>query len=321
MRDVIALIELGTDGSARPSAAPTLAAAARAGRPAAAVPVAELPPGLAAELSRWGAARIIGGVADPADLSASAGLLEAALDATAANTIVAPHTRDGREAAARVSAHRGWPIVTDVIAVDADVDGDRLLLTTSALGGAWTVRSSVEGPVVLTVRPGPADPPADAGDEPGFEPLDVVGALPGAHVVSSAPIAAGSRPSLRQAARVVAGGRGLGSIEGFRLAEELADELGAALGASRAAVDAGYAPYAAQVGQTGVTVSPELYVALGISGAIQHRAGMETSKAIVAINTDRDAPIFEIADLGIVGDVVDVVPAAIAEIRRRRGVA
>jgi electron transfer flavoprotein alpha subunit len=130
---------------------------------------------------------------------------------------------------------------------------------------------------------------------------------------------AGGRPEMTEAAIIVAGGRGLGDAEGFRLVEQLADALGAAVGASRAATDAGWYPHQHQIGQTGKTVSPQLYIGCGISGAIQHRAGMQTSQTIVAINKDPEAPIFSLVDFGVVGDLHTVLPQATEQIRKRKG--
>jgi electron transfer flavoprotein alpha subunit len=222
---------------------------------------------------------------------------------------------DGKEIGGRLAARLGSGLLVDVVEVKEGATGVH-----SIFGGAFTVEAQATGDTpVITVRPGAieAEPAAGAGEVANVEvPAQAENAT---KITKREPAVAGDRPELTEATVVVSGGRGVGSAENFSVVEGLADSLGAAVGASRAAVDSGYYPGQFQVGQTGKTVSPQLYIALGISGAIQHRAGMQTSKTIIAVNKDEEAPIFEIADLGIVGDLFKVAPQLTEAVKARKG--
>ncbi|HVF03849.1 MAG TPA: electron transfer flavoprotein subunit alpha/FixB family protein [Frankiaceae bacterium] len=221
---------------------------------------------------------------------------------------------EGKETAARLAVKTQSGVLTDAVDV-----AEGFVATQNIFGGATIVQSRAQGTPIVCLRPN-STPPEAAPAQPAEEQVSVTlsDAAKGARIVDRVVEEKGGRPDLTEASIVVSGGRGLGGAEHFALIEALADSLGAAVGASRAATDAGWYPHQNQVGQTGKTVSPQLYMAIGISGAIQHRAGMQTSKTIVAVNKDPEAPIFSIADFGVVGDLFNVVPQLTEEIAKRK---
>ncbi|MCG5214398.1 electron transfer flavoprotein subunit alpha/FixB family protein [Streptosporangium sp. KLBMP 9127] len=224
-------------------------------------------------------------------------------------------TAEGKEIAGRLAIKTDSGVITDAVGL-----ADGFVADQSIFGGGVNVRSRVtKGTPIVAVRPNSTAPEASSAaateEEVGFTVSD---AAKGAKIVERVKQEKGARPELTEAAIVVSGGRGVGSADNFAIIEKLADSLGAAVGASRAATDAGWYPHQFQVGQTGKTVSPQLYIAAGISGAIQHRAGMQTAKTIVAINKDSEAPIFELADFGVVGDLFQVVPQLADEVEKRK---
>ncbi|OCB55335.1 electron transfer flavoprotein subunit alpha [Mycobacterium vulneris] len=318
MAEVLVLVE-HSEGALKKVSAELITAARALGEPSAVV-VGK--PGTAASLvdglKAAGAAKIYVAESDDAEtylltpvVDVLAGLAESAAPAG----VIVAATADGKEIAARLAARIGSGLLVDVVEVREGAVGVH-----SIFGGAFTVEAQVTSDTpVITVRPGAIEAaPADgAGEVVNVEvPAQAENAT---KITKREPAVAGDRPELTEASVVVAGGRGVGSAESFSVVEELADSLGGAVGASRAAVDSGYYPGQFQVGQTGKTVSPQLYIALGISGAIQHRAGMQTSKTIIAVNKDEEAPIFEIADLGIVGDLFKVSPQLTEAVKARKG--
>jgi electron transfer flavoprotein alpha subunit len=247
--------------------------------------------------------------------------LAEAVRRTAPTAVLITSGVEGKEVAARLAVRLDAGIVTDAVDVTAGPDGP--LVTQSVFAGGWTVHSRFRrGTPVVTVRPNAARPePVAEPGQPTVEPVKIEAGDPAraARVVSRTPRATSGRPDLTDASIVVTGGRGVGSPEAFEIIERLADALGAGVGATRAVTDLAWRPHEMQIGQTGTTVAPALYVAVGVSGAIQHLAGMQGSRTIVAINKDAKAPIFAVADFGVVGDLHTVLPALINEIEKRKG--
>jgi electron transfer flavoprotein alpha subunit len=271
-----------------------------------------------AKLGEYGASKVYAASGEDVDgylVAPKAAVLADLVREKQPAAVLLASTQEGKEIAGRLAVKLDNGLLTDAVEVAADGTATQVVFA-----GSGIVKSKVtRGLPIVTIRPNsvtPSPSPVDAAVS-SIE-VNVADSDKLTKVVERVVEQKGSRPELTEAGIVVSGGRGVGNADNFKLVEELADLLGGAVGASRAAVDSGFYPHQFQVGQTGKTVSPQLYVALGISGAIQHRAGMQTSKTIVAVNKDAEAPIFELADYGVVGDLFKVVPQAADEIRKRK---
>ncbi|CUR56092.1 Electron transfer flavoprotein subunit alpha [metagenome] len=316
MSEVLVLVD-HVEGKVRKTTNELLTLAGRLGEPSAVFIGSGVAP--AEALARFGAAKVY--VIDDAEIKGflvapRAEVLAQLVAKTSPAAVLISSSYEGKEIAGRLAVKTDSGLITDAVDIQAGDAGP--VTTQSVFAGNYTVQAKVtQGTPIITVKPNAVTPEevAGAGVVEEFA-ATISDAAKAAQIVNAQPRQATGRPELTEAAIVVSGGRGTGG--NFDEVEALADALGAAVGASRAAVDSGWKPHTFQVGQTGKTVSPQLYVANGISGAIQHRAGMQTSKTIVAVNKDDEAPIFELVDFGVVGDLHTVLPALTEKINTRK---
>ncbi len=319
MSEVLVLVD-HAGGQVRKTTSELLTIARRLGEPSA-VFVGEGYDAAKETLAAYGAAKVYR--AESADLVdylvvPQAELLAQLVQSASPAAVLIASSAEGKEVAARLAVKTGSGLITDAVDVQPG-QGGGVVTTQSVFAGSYTVTATVtEGTPVVTVKPNSATPER-AETQPVEETVEFTAsdAAKTARITATSPREKTGRPELTEAAIVVSGGRGTSGD--FSKVEDFADALGAAVGASRAAVDAGWYPHASQVGQTGKQVSPQLYVACGISGAIQHRAGMQTSKTIIAVNKDQEAPIFELVDFGVVGDLFAVLPQATAAVAAHKG--
>jgi len=316
MSEVLVLVD-HLDGAVRKPTYELLTIAKRLGEPSAVfIGDGSKASDVAEKVKKYGAEKVY--VVDDAEIKGylvapKAEALQQLAEKASAGAILISSNVEGKEIAARLAIKLESGLITDAVDVQ-----EGPVTTQSVFAGNFTVTAKVtKGTPIITVKPNSATPEETegAGTVEEFS-AEISDAAKGAQIVASQPRKASGRPDLNEAAIVVSGGRGTGGD--FEPIEGLADALGGAVGASRAAVDSGWIPHSFQIGQTGKTVSPQLYIANGISGAIQHRAGMQTSKTIVAVNKDEEAPIFELVDFGVVGDLKTVLPAATEQINKRK---
>jgi len=321
MSEILVVVD-HAEGAVKKPTYEMLTLAARLGEPSAVyLGPADKNAEVAEAVKKYGAAKVY--AVDDAPLKGflvapKAEALQQLVEKTSPGAVLIASSAEGKEIAARLAIKIDSGLITDAVDVESG-DGGAPVTTQSVFAGNYTVKAKVtKGTPIITVKPNSAAP-VEAEGAGALEEVSVTvsDAAKGAQIVASQPRKATGRPELTEAAIVVSGGRGTGGK--FEPVEDLADALGAAVGASRAAVDSGWKPHSYQIGQTGKTVSPQLYIAAGISGAIQHRAGMQTSKTIVAVNKDDEAPIFELVDFGVVGDLHTVLPALTDEVNQRKG--